>query len=109
MNELRFRTGDLPPGGIQFWQPEIRWRAPMPLSEGVDVLSYRVRELRKLNPVLSKLHLPLGLETIRREIIEFNCARNPSWCYEAGQAVAVESLVPHGTTSPVRSCCGGPR
>jgi hypothetical protein len=109
MRAPRFKNPSMmPPGGYQFRQIEIGWRAPNPMSEGLDVLVDRVWNLRMNNPVLVRLQLPTDKRLIRDEIIAFNCAMHPNACVD--QEAAARSLQPASRTSHVErhvGCCGG--
>lgn len=105
MPDYRLRNpSQMPPGGWQFEQREIGWRAPHPLSETPLVLAARVRQLRLNNPVLIRLRLPTDIQLILLEIIAFNCGRNPQCCVQTGpQALEVGRKV---AAKARTSCCG---
>lgn len=104
----RFKNpSQVPPGGIQFEQREIGWVAPFPLSENVAVLAARVRQLRLNNPVLSRLQLPTDIRTIKAEIIEYNCVRNPKVCIDTeARAIAMSQQAVIPNFPQAKGCCG---
>lgn len=103
MPSTRFKTPNaVPPGGIQFRQMEIGWKAPLPLSEDVPKLAYRIQQLRINNPTLARLHLPTNLELIKQEIIDYNCGLHPEQCISPGQIISI----PQYFGNLERSCSG---
>lgn len=107
MSRLRLKNpSQFPPGGFQFKQPEIGWEAPNPISEGVDVLASRVRQLRLNNDVLKRLNLPTSTAVIQQEIVDFICAQNPKLCVTMGDGQGQSANTPQPRGS---GCCGGGR
>lgn len=106
MPRLKYPS-QMPPGGYQFRQIEIGWKAPFPMSEGIDVLAARIRNLRLNNPVLVRLQLPTNEAIIKEEIISFLCALHPEVCISEQQVEQSFRRV----TGPAKavSCCGGGR
>lgn len=95
----------MPPGGYQFRQIEIGWKAPYPMSEGIDALASRVRQLRLHNPVLVRLQLPTDEAIIRDEIITYLCAIHPEVCLDQQQVE--QSFRRVSVPAESAKCCGG--
>jgi len=95
----------MPPGGYQFRQIEIGWKAPYPLSEGLDALATRISRLRSQNPVLSRLQLPTNEAIIRDEILSYLYAIHPE-VFISEQEVELSFRRVTGPAKPV-ACCGG--
>lgn len=107
MPSLRLKhPGQFPPGGFQFRQPEIGWTAPNPLSENMEVLAARIRQLRLNNDVLKRANLPTETWLIKQEIVDYLCAQNPKLC-----VVVSDGAVSSASTQEPQpaSCCGGRR
>lgn len=72
-----------PPGGWEFVQPELGWRAPSPLSEDFYHLVDRVVALRMNNP---RFGLSVNPIEVAAEIQAYNCPKDPSRCHARGNA-----------------------
>lgn len=67
----------VPPGGWEFYQPEIGWHAPNPVQDGFWTLVNKIVALRKNNP---RFNLPTNPEIVALEVQRFNCPKVPKRC-----------------------------
>lgn len=91
----------VPPGGWEFYQPELGWKAPNPVQDPFWKLVDMVIALRKNNP---RFQLPTSPEIVSLEIQAYNCPKVPERCRGWNRPTAVEGVVTE--TKRRKSGCG---
>lgn len=87
MFTLKSKSG-FPPGGWQYFQPETRWSAPLPLVDGFEATIQKIISHRRQNP---RFGLPTDYDTVSHQLETFTCTRlknHPSWCEDKKKVTA---------------------
>lgn len=93
----------VPPGGWEFEQPEMGWKAPNPVQDGFWKLVDMIVQLRQNN---RRFNLPTDRDLVALEVQAFNCPKVPRRCrgYELPQPVVSDGVI---YETRRRKGCGG--
>lgn len=97
----------VPPGGWEFEQPELGWKAPNPVQDGFQTLVNKIVALRKNNP---RFNLPTDPSLVSLEVQAFNCQKVPERCrgwINTNTETASGGTVLETARRAGGGCCGG--
>lgn len=93
----------VPPGGWEFEQPEIGWRAPNPVQDGFWKLVGMIIALRQNN---ARFKLPTSRDIVALEVQAFNCRKVPERCRGGVNPAATNDGLVYETAKRKRGGCG---